>query len=140
MLGEHRIRRRVLFHETDCAGVVHFSCFFKYMEEVEHALWREAGLSIAPEGAPVAYPRVSAAFEFHRPLKFDDEFDAEIRITAITEKTMAYACTLWRGQMRVASGTMTIACVSTQAGQPMKAMAFPPEIIGRFHVIPGAGA
>jgi YbgC/YbaW family acyl-CoA thioester hydrolase len=130
----------VLFHETDCAGVVHFSNFFKYMEEAEHALWRQAGLSIAPKGSHIAFPRVSSAFEFHRPLKFDDEFDAEIRITAINEKTMVYACTLWRGETRIASGTMTIACVSAPAGQPMKAMTFPPDIISRFQVAPGAGA
>ena len=35
--------RRVQFHETDLAGLVHFSIFFRYMEEAEHALWRAAG-------------------------------------------------------------------------------------------------
>ena len=44
------VRRRVQF-ETDMAGVVHFSWYFRYMEEAEHALWREAGLSMASPGA-----------------------------------------------------------------------------------------
>jgi YbgC/YbaW family acyl-CoA thioester hydrolase len=139
MPSEHRLRRRVQFHETDCAGVVHFSCFFQYMEEAEHALWRDAGLSIAPEGSPIAFPRVAAAFEFHRPLRFEDEFDAVIRVTAISDRTMAYACVLWRGETRIASGSMTIACVGRRAGEPMKAIAFPPDIIGCFQVAPGAG-
>ena len=43
-----RLTRRVQFYETDAAGIVHFSWFFRYMEEAEHALWREAGLSIHP--------------------------------------------------------------------------------------------
>ena len=47
MPSEFRLRRRVQFYETDAAGMVHFSWFFRYMEEAEHALWREAGLSIA---------------------------------------------------------------------------------------------
>ena len=43
------------------AGVVHFSWFFRYMEEAEHALWRAAGLSVAPVGAVTALFRRSAA-------------------------------------------------------------------------------
>ena len=38
-------RRRVEFAETDAAGIVHFSVFFRYMEEAEHALWRNAGMA-----------------------------------------------------------------------------------------------
>ena len=52
MVSEYRLRRRVQFYETDAAGIVHFSWFFRYMEEAEHALWREAGLSIAHMRSP----------------------------------------------------------------------------------------
>ena len=45
------------FHETDAAGIVHFSRYILYMEEAEHALWREAGLSIAPRDSPIGWPR-----------------------------------------------------------------------------------
>jgi acyl-CoA thioesterase FadM len=64
---EYRHTRRVQFYETDAAGIVHFSWFFRYMEEAEHALWREAGLSIAPPGAEIGWPRIAAAFDYHRP-------------------------------------------------------------------------
>ena len=47
MPSEYRLKRRVQFYETDMAGIVHFSWFFRYLEEAEHAMWREAGLSIA---------------------------------------------------------------------------------------------
>ena len=50
MPSEYRLRRRVQFHETDAAGIVHFSWFYRYMEEAEHALWRQAGLSIHSPG------------------------------------------------------------------------------------------
>ena len=55
------LRRRVHFYETDAAGIVHFSTFFRYMEEAEHALWRAAGLTVAPAGAEPGWPRVAAA-------------------------------------------------------------------------------
>jgi acyl-CoA thioester hydrolase len=86
--SEHRIRRRVQFHETDAAGIVHFSRFFLYMEEAEHALWREAGLSIARGVSGVGFPRVAAGFEFCKPLRFEDEFDISIRIAEIRQKTI----------------------------------------------------
>ena len=71
--------RRVQFHETDLAGLVHFSVFFRYMEEAEHALWRAAGLSIHPPGTEVGWPRRSTGFEFYRALRFEDEFEVCIR-------------------------------------------------------------
>ena len=70
-----RYLRRVQFHETDQAGVAHFSWFFRYMEEAEHALWRAAGLSIDRAGCDTGWPRVSATFDFKSPLYFEDEFD-----------------------------------------------------------------
>ncbi len=79
MPSEYRLKRRVQFYETDMAGIVHFSWFFRYLEEAEHAMWREAGLSIAGGGG-IAWPRVDASFEFHRPLRFEDEFEVHLRI------------------------------------------------------------
>ena len=48
-LTEFRLQRRVQFYETDAAGIVHFSWFFRYLEEAEHALWREA-ISLVERG------------------------------------------------------------------------------------------
>ncbi len=120
---------------------MHFSAYFRYMEEAEHALWREAGLSIAG-CAGVGFPRVAATFEYHKPLRFEDEFDVSIRIAAIGEKTIRYACVLTRadGRERIATGTLTIICVSKSAGAPMKAMAIPQDIVDRFAVAEPGGA
>ena len=137
--SEYTLRRRVLFYEVDSAGIVHFSNYFRYMEEAEHALWRDAGLSIAPSGTGVGYPRVSAGFEYHRPLRFEDEFDTRIRIVAIGEKSMKYACALTRGGEKIATGACTIVCVSKQ-GNEMKAIPFPTDIAARFEVAADAGA
>jgi YbgC/YbaW family acyl-CoA thioester hydrolase len=135
VVSEYRLRRRVQFYETDAAGIVHFSWFFRYMEEAEHALWREAGLSIAPIDAEVGWPRVAASFDFHRPLRFEDEFDVLIRVVAIGEKTMRYVCLITQGETKIASGTMTIACVSKRH-ERLRSISIPPEIAGRFQAAP----
>jgi YbgC/YbaW family acyl-CoA thioester hydrolase len=133
-VSEFRLRRRVQFYEVDFAGIVHFSWFFRYMEEAEHGLWREAGLSIAAHDAEVAFPRVTASFDYHRPLRFEEECDVHIRIAAIGEKTIRYACEVVRGDTRIASGAMTIACVRYVPGEPMKAVAIPASFASRFRV------
>jgi YbgC/YbaW family acyl-CoA thioester hydrolase len=111
LVSEYRLQRRVNFYETDQAGIVHFSTFFRYMEEAEHALWRAAGMSIAERDAAVGWPRVSASFEFFRPLRFEEEFEIWIRIAEIGEKKIRYSCTLSSAGNKVAAGSMTIVSV-----------------------------
>ena len=138
--SEYRLKRRVQYYEVDSAGIVHFSTFFRYMEEAEHALWRAAGLSIAPPDSPVGWPRVAAAFDYRSPLRFEDEFEVHIRIAAISAKTIRYDCVLTSGDTRIATGTLTIACVARKPGEPMRAIPIPPDIADRFEVASAADA
>src|SRR5207247_11472655 len=117
MPSEYRLRRRVQFYETDVAGIVHFSWFFRYMEEAEHALWREAGLSIHPPESDIGWPRVAASCDFHGALRFEDEFDVSIRVEAVPRKTIRYACLLTRGHAKLATRALTIACARKRPNQ-----------------------
>jgi len=132
------MQRRVQFHETDAAGLVHFSCFFRYLEEAEHALWRAAGLSIHPPGSEIGWPRLATSFEFDQPLRFEDEFEVRIRVVELGERTLRYACLLSRGRERIATGSLTIVCVSKRKDRPMKAVLIPAAIAARFRAAPVA--
>ena len=125
-------RRRVQFAETDLAGIVHFSVLFLYMEEAEHALWRAAGLSIADPASDLAWPRLSASMEFRNPLRFEDEFDVQLRISAVKTRTIEYSCTIVRGETVIARGSMAAACARRQTGGAMKAAELPAEIANRL--------
>jgi acyl-CoA thioester hydrolase len=127
MPSEHRMTRRVHFYETDMAGIVHFSWFFRYLEEAEHAMWREAGLTIAG-GYGVGWPRIEASFEYHRPLKFEDEFQVHLRIIGKDARTIRYEGIISRGDERIATGRMAIKCVTRKPGEPMRSADIPPEI------------
>jgi acyl-CoA thioester hydrolase len=131
-LSEHRLLRRVQFHETDAAGLVHFSCFFRYLEEAEHALWRAAGLSIHPPGTEVGWPRLATSFEFHEPLRFEEEFEVLIRVVEMGRSTIRYTCHLTRGADRIATGSLTIICVSKRPGERMKAISVPDAVAARL--------
>ena len=132
--SEYRLTRRVQFYETDAAGIVHFSWFFRYLEEAEHALWREAGLSIHPPDAEIGWPRVAAAFEFRRPLRFEDEFEVRLRIAEMTRRTMRYVGSIALGDVTIATGELTIACVRKRPNEPLISIDIPPDIAARFEV------
>ncbi len=134
MTSEYRLKRRVQWYETDAAGIVHFSCFYRYMEEAEHALWRAAGLSIAPPDAAVGFPRVAAAFDFRRPLRFEDEFEVHIRIVELNARSIRYATEIAKDGESVATGSLTIACVAKEPGAPLRSTPIPVEIAERLAV------
>ncbi|HET9191957.1 MAG TPA: thioesterase family protein [Vicinamibacterales bacterium] len=134
-ISEWRLRRRVRFYEVDGAGIVHFSWYFRYMEEAEYELWRSAGLRAA-DLPGIVLPRVAASFDYRRPLRFEDEFEARIQITSIREKSIAYSCVLTLGEETIATGTMAIACVRTAPGEPMRAISWPAEIGERLEAAP----
>src|SRR3982750_1480006 len=107
-----RLKRQVQFSETDVAGIVHFSNFFRYFEDAEHALWRQAGLCIHEQESAIGWPRGGGAGGYHRPLRFEQEFDVTVRISELTARTITYAGEITRHGQRIASGSWKIACVA----------------------------
>ena len=132
MANEFRYKRRVQFADTDLAGIVHFSTMFRYVEEAEHALWREAGISIVQRGSDIGWPRLNAALEFRNPLRFEEEFEVWVRIAELKTRTIEYEFTLVRGKSVIAVGTMTTICVRKQADGTMRAAEIPDEVADKL--------
>ena len=115
---QYRHRRRVEFNETDQAGLVHFSNFFRYMESAEHAFVRSLGFSIAMNNTspPVGWPRVNVACEFFKPVHFEDIVDIQLLISKLSKRSISYVFRVWRNEdesdVEVARGRMTAVCVS----------------------------
>jgi YbgC/YbaW family acyl-CoA thioester hydrolase len=133
--GLFRYSRRVEFAETDMAGIVHFSMFFRYMEEAEHALWRAAGMTIATPGETIGWPRVAASFDFKAPLHFEDEFDVTVEIAGVARRTIEYGFTILLGSRTIGRGTMASACVRKAPGEPMKSIDIPADVIDRLRAV-----
>lgn len=131
-------RRRVLFHETDLAGIVHFSNFFKYMEEAEHAFFRSLGLPIHPRDnwrnpVRLGWPRVSASCSFHAPLQFEDEIEVELLVAEIRLHSIRCRCHIWRdpdgSRVKAATGEMVIVhVIADRAAGTMRSEPLPDEV------------
>lgn len=126
-----RYTRRVQFSETDLAGIAHFSAFFRFMEEAEHALWRAAGLSIGAAEITGGWPRVAASFEYKRPLRFEDEFEVTVSIAELTRRSIRYGFTVTSGGALVGTGSMTAVCTTKENGE-LRAVDLPPAVIERL--------
>jgi len=125
--------RRVAFSETDAAGIVHFAHFFRYMEDAEHAMLRDLGLSVHRDvGDDVAgFPRVSAQCDYRRPLRFEDLFTIAVRVSAKTDKSVTYGFTFSKeGEAEpIATGSLKVVYAIKPAGAGrFSAASLPPDI------------
>src|SRR6266850_1661711 len=89
---EFKMIHRVEFADTDMAGIIHFTSYFRYMGVTEHAFLRSLGFSIntrTPE-FHLGWPRVHVSCDFKRPLRFEDEVEVHLRVRAKREKSLTY--------------------------------------------------
>jgi len=116
MSFEFKITRRVEFFETDMAGIVHFSNFFRMMESAEHAFFRSLGFSIHErEGdATLGWPRVSVACDYRAPLRFEDEIEIHLLVAEVRSRSIRYQFVFRKGPegTEVAHGTIAAVCAT----------------------------
>ena len=125
-----RQTRTVEFADTDMAGIVHFTNFFRYMEQAEHAFLRSLGFSVHAEGdgGLVAFPRVEAACSYKSPLSFEEAFDVELSVRERKPKSVTYDFTFRKGDGAVAAtGSLTTVCI-TRDGAGFRAIEIPAEL------------
>jgi acyl-CoA thioester hydrolase len=141
MTFEFRVTRRIEFAETDMAGIVHFSNFFRMMEATEHAFFRSLGFSIhghEPERT-VGWPRVSASCEYLRPLRFEDEIEIQLLVAEIRNRSIRYRFVFRKvgDEMEAARGEVSAVCaVVEKATGKLTAVPIPPEIRDRITQAP----
>lgn len=121
------IQRRVEFRDTDAAGIVHFSNFFVYMEQTEHAFLRSLGLGVVYEvdGERYSWPRVSANCNYKSSIRFEDLIDVKLRVQRIGEKSVTYQYQFFREDVFVAEGIMTVVCCLFEPGLPPQSVTIP---------------
>lgn len=122
--------RELAFHETDMAGIAHFSNFFRWMEQAEHAFLKSLGIEPVVQSGDQfwGWPRVRASCEYHAPVRFGDPFEVHLFVKEIKQKSVVYFFRFRKvlpsgDRMALAKGEMT----SVYAGfdvpsQSMKAL------------------
>ncbi len=133
---EHRITRRVEFSETDMAGIVHFSNFFRYFEAVEHDFYRSLGFSIDARDQGLGWPRVEATCSYRAPLRFEDVFEVWLLVAERRERSVRYHFVIRRGEVEVARGGMTTVCVRRDGQGQMRSTPIPEPVAAKIEPAP----
>lgn len=142
MPHEFRATRRVEFNETDLAGIVHFSNFFRYMETVEGAFYRSFGQSVIlrGHGEPLGLPRVHADCDYFKPLRFEEVFEMHLLVKEKREKAITFQIRFRRVEPgpveEVAVGHVTAVCVGRGPDGVLKSQPFPAAFASHIEIAP----
>ncbi|MBA4188683.1 MAG: acyl-CoA thioesterase [Planctomycetaceae bacterium] len=123
--------RRVEFGDTDMAGIMHFSNFFRFMEAAETAFLRDRGLTVSwrEGGSKIGFPRVSATCDYQKPAVFEDVLTIAVTVEKVGRKSVSYRFdfTNQRGEP-VAVGRVTAVLCRTQSPDQIESLEIPAEI------------
>ena len=119
-------QKRVEFRDTDTAGIMHFTGFFGWMEEVEHEALRSVGLSVVipTDDGKISWPRVSANCDFVSPVRFEDNVDIKLRLQKLGEKSAQYNFEISCDERLIATGSLTSVCCLV-ANQQVESISIP---------------
>ena len=127
--------RRVEFADTDMAGLIHFTTFYRMMESVEHEFLRSLGTSVVQRneaGHMVGWPRLAAECEFHAPAYFEDELQVTVRVASVGRSSLVLGYEFHRGELRIAHGRMKTVCCRVHESDGLSSVDIPAELRSRL--------
>lgn len=107
------LKHRVEFYETDMAGIVHFSNYFRWMESAETELFNVLGIPITKKENAIfsGWPKVESSCTYNAPLRYQDEIEILLVVKEIKNHSMCYHFHFYKieneSKTEVAKGTMT---------------------------------
>jgi YbgC/YbaW family acyl-CoA thioester hydrolase len=142
MACEFKVQRRVEFSETDAAGIVHYSNYFRYMETAEHGFFRSLGLSVMMDHLtpPIGFPRVHAECDYLAPLRFEDLVEVHLLVRDKRPKALSFAFRFSNltanPVVEAARGELVVVCVTQREDGSLMSVPIPPEVGRKFDVAP----
>jgi acyl-CoA thioester hydrolase len=122
--------RRVEFGDTDMAGIMHFSNFFRFMEVAETQFLNARGLSVTwqAEGVRFGFPRVSVSCDYTRPARFEEVLTIGVTVEKVGTKSVSYRFDFSHAGQPVAVGRMTAVFCQAVPPHGLQALPIPDEI------------
>jgi acyl-CoA thioesterase FadM len=114
------------------------------METVEHAFWRSLGTSVVMTqfDPPLGWPRVHAACDYKRPLRFEDTVEMHLRVVEKRARSLAFEIRFMRispGPVEeVALGKLVVVCVQKNPDGTLQAVPLPEAIANQIEVAAAA--
>ena len=118
---EHRLPIRVYFEDTDAGGIVYHAAYLRFAERARTEALRAMGLPHAEMQANHGCFLVvkSAALEYERPARLDDEVVVRTRIRRVAASLLLDQ-QVWRGAERLVRVAVRLACVDQTSLGPRR--------------------
>ncbi len=138
MRSEFCITRTVEFAETDMAGLMHFSNYFRWMEVCESAFYRSLDLPLVSfvPGNVVGWPRASVSCHYKAPLRFNDVVEVKLFIKRLGTKSVTCVFHFRKGGALVAHGEIAAVCVTSDQDGKMIAQPIPAAVRAKMKEAP----
>jgi YbgC/YbaW family acyl-CoA thioester hydrolase len=125
----HHIDLRVMWSDTDPAGIVWFGVFFRYFEHAEEDLYRRLGSDRTAllRRLNIFMPRTSLQSAFRSPARLGDEIAVGVGIAEMTERRIGFAFDIREranGRL-ICEASYRVACVDATTFAPRT---FPAEV------------
>lgn len=100
--------------DTDAAGIYHYSTVLRLSEAAEAVLHTELGIADITFGGT---PRVRIEFDFHTPVRFNDEVATAITVAAVGRSSITYDITITRVNEPIATGRIVAVFIDRESGR-----------------------
>jgi acyl-CoA thioester hydrolase len=122
---------RVRYSEVDCQGLVYFAHYATYCDVAIHEFFRSLPYDYTEvrKTTGTDFNIVRAVLEYRRPLRFDEAFEVEIRLSRIGRSSLTFRPALFaQGE---AEPRATAEMISVHADQAsMRAVPLPERLLG----------
>jgi YbgC/YbaW family acyl-CoA thioester hydrolase len=126
----HHLDLRVMWSDTDPAGIAWFGVFFRYFEHAEEDLYRRLGSDRTAllRRLQIFMPRTSLHSGFRSPARLGDEVSVGVGVSAVTDRRVGFIFDIHeRGSGRlICEASYRVACVDATT---FATRAFPGEVV-----------
>ena len=113
---------RVYWEDTDAGGVVFFANYLKFFERARTEWLRSLGFSqerMRVDDA-AAFVVSETSMRYLRPARLDDWLTVTVRLAVVARASITIEQQAWRGDERLAEGSIRIACVDITRFAPRR--------------------
>ena len=113
---------RVYYEDTDAGGVVYYANYLKFTERARTEWLRTCGFEQTDlaEKHGVIFVVRSVAIDYLKPARFNDSLQVSVELIKVGAGHIRLAQRVLRGEEVVATGAVTVACVSVRTMRPVR--------------------
>ncbi len=112
---------RVYYEDTDAGGVVYHGNYLKFCERARTEWLRSMGFEQTDLRAQhgLVFVIRSAALQYLRPAKFNDELRVLARIVKLGRSAFEFEQEIWRNEEKLVTAHIVVVCVTAEGFRPV---------------------